>query len=94
MLPDLFSSSLGTNRKEEKSSSLQEILSNLSPFDGYVLGIITAGSAFLAFHRFGRRIKNSEWVHGQHLSKKQWIKGVVTRWVQHVEIGTSCDVPD
>lgn len=45
----------------------------------FALGSATAMSSILVYKRFGRRIRNSEWVTPKLLTRKRWLKGVVTR---------------
>ena len=45
----------------------------------FTLGSATAMSATIIYKRFGRRIRNVDWVTPLLLSRKRWIKGVVTR---------------
>jgi len=45
----------------------------------FTLGSATAMSTVVAYKRFGRRIRNVDWVTPALLSRKRWIKGVVTR---------------
>lgn len=45
----------------------------------FTLGSATAMSAAMIYRRFGRRIRNVDWVTPEVLSRKRWIKGVVTR---------------
>ena len=45
----------------------------------FTLGSATAVSAAMIYRRFGRRIRNVDWVTPVLLSRKRWIKGVVTR---------------
>jgi len=45
----------------------------------FLLGSTTAISSVLVYKRYGKRIKNSDWITPKHLAKKRWIKGVVTR---------------
>jgi hypothetical protein len=45
----------------------------------FTLGSATAMSAAMFYRRFGRRIRNVDWVTPVLLSRKRWIKGVVTR---------------
>lgn len=44
----------------------------------FALGSATAMSGILVYKRFGRRIRNSEWVTPKLLTRKRWLKGVVT----------------
>lgn len=52
----------------------------------FALGSATAVSSILVYKRFGQRIRNSEWVTPKLLTRKRWLKGVVTRWVR-VQLG-------
>lgn len=45
----------------------------------FTLGSATAMSAAMIYKRFGRRIRNVDWVTPTLLSRRRWIKGVVTR---------------
>lgn len=45
----------------------------------FALGSATAVSSILVYKRFGQRIRNSEWVTPKLLTRKRWLKGVVTR---------------
>lgn len=45
----------------------------------FTLGSATAMSAAMIYKRFGRRIRNVDWVTPTLLNRKRWIKGVVTR---------------
>jgi hypothetical protein len=40
-------------------------------------GLVTT-SSIVAYRRYFRRIRNSDWVLPHHVSQKRWIKGVVT----------------
>jgi hypothetical protein len=46
----------------------------------FTLGSATAMSVVMIHKRFGRRIRNVDWVTPALLSRKRWIKGVVTRY--------------
>lgn len=45
------------------------------------LGSVTTLSTFFLYKRYGRRIRNTDWITPKLLEKKSWLKGVVTRWV-------------
>ena len=45
----------------------------------FTLGSATTMSAAMIYKRFGRRIRNVDWVTPTLLNRKRWIKGVVTR---------------
>ena len=47
----------------------------------FTLGSATAMSVAMIYKRFGRRIRNVDWVTPTLLNRKRWIKGVVTRSV-------------
>ena len=70
-------------------------------FITFLLGSTTAISSVLMYKRYGRRIKNSDWITPKHLAKKRWIKGVVTRcclascfFFLHSRFNGSCSVGD
>jgi hypothetical protein len=48
----------------------------------FVLGSVSGISSIFLYKRFGRRVRNSEWVTPKLLTKKRWLKGVVTRLVR------------
>ena len=45
----------------------------------FALGSASAMSGVMVYKRFGRRIRNVDWVTPTLLNRKRWIKGVVTR---------------
>jgi hypothetical protein len=44
----------------------------------FALGSVTTVTAALAYTRYGRRLRNGEWITPDVFEKKRWIKGVVT----------------
>ena len=88
-LPSMPSLPSSSNKNEDKSpmfSNLMDSLANVPP--EYIYGLIAAtSSAILVYRQFGKRIRSSDWVTPSHTqTKKRWIKGVVTRWVQHIRV--------
>jgi hypothetical protein len=47
----------------------------------FLLGSATALGASSAYRRFFKRIKNAEWITPDVLRRRQWITGIVTRYV-------------
>ena len=46
------------------------------------LGSVATVSTVLIHKRYARRVRNSDWVTPTLLTRKRWLKGVVTRWVR------------
>ncbi|GLB44574.1 putative to staphylococcal nuclease [Lyophyllum shimeji] len=44
----------------------------------FALGALTATSTAFLYTRYGRRLRNSEWVTPDYFTRTRWIKGVVT----------------
>jgi len=63
-------------RLKAKFDALPPAVAALATFS---LGSATAMSSILVYKRFGQRIRNSEWVTPKLLTRKRWLKGVVTR---------------
>jgi hypothetical protein len=59
----------------------------------FALGTATLTGMYLmsrgmrVYHLFFKRIRNSDFVSGEDLAEKRWIKGVVTRWVACLLVG-------
>ncbi|KDR73970.1 hypothetical protein GALMADRAFT_250697 [Galerina marginata CBS 339.88] len=60
---------------KKKFDALPQSLAVLTIF---ALGSATAISTSLVYKRYGRRIRNSEWITPKLLTRKRWLKGVVT----------------
>jgi len=85
-------------KHESKTSVIQEVDTTVNKqrteFDSippagtifaiFALGSVATISSVLLYKRFGRRIRNSEWVTPKLLTRKRWLKGVVTRLVRRV----------
>jgi len=84
-------SSQGDNKKSHPNSQDSQLsLANrrdspLSPaaaiFVTFLLGSAATAGSIQLYKRYAKRIRNSAWITPKHLSKKRWIKGVVTRYV-------------
>ena len=72
--PNHFTAFLNDARSQIKALPLSVLV--LATF---TLGSATAMSAAMIYRRFGRRIRNVDWVTPTILNRKRWIKGVVTR---------------
>ncbi|PPQ83913.1 hypothetical protein CVT25_000658 [Psilocybe cyanescens] len=71
-------------RREEDSQfmKLQARFNALPPavaaLTAFGLGSATAMSAVLVYKRYGRRIRNSDWITPKLLTRKRWLRGVAT----------------
>ena len=72
--PNHFTAFLNDARSQIKALPLSVLV--LATF---TLGSATAMSAAMIYRRFGRRIRNVDWVTPTLLNRKRWIKGVVIR---------------
>ncbi|TFK37557.1 hypothetical protein BDQ12DRAFT_684869 [Crucibulum laeve] len=57
---------------------LDTIPSPLLALSAFVLGSSTAAAGAAIYWRYGRRIKTGEWMTPDIITKKRWVKGVVT----------------
>jgi len=83
----MWTSWINPEEKEKKQKQLRQLQAQydaLSPSVAaliyFSLGSVTAISAALVYRRYGRRVRNSDWVTPRLLTRKRWLKGVVTRY--------------
>ncbi|KAF9560333.1 SNase-domain-containing protein [Agrocybe pediades] len=73
---------LWTNSEDKRQGKLREQYDALPPSVAalvfFSLGSVSALSAALVYRRYGRRVRNSDWVTPRLLTRKRWLKGVVT----------------
>jgi hypothetical protein len=63
---------------EELQKKLESFPAPLLAITAFTVGSVTTVAATLAYTRYGRRLKNGEWITPDVFAKKRWIKGVVT----------------
>ncbi|KAF8153951.1 SNase-domain-containing protein [Crassisporium funariophilum] len=62
----------------EVKAQLDALPPSVLALSTFAFGSVTAMSTVLFYKRYMRRIKNSEWVTPKQLTRKRWIRGMVT----------------
>jgi len=80
MPPQLASE--GIPNASERLLWLRKMLGQVPPpllaLSTFALGSATTLAATLLYTRYGKRLRNSDWITPEVLGKKRWIKGTVT----------------
>jgi hypothetical protein len=57
---------------------LETFQAPLLALTAFTLGSVVTVTATMAYTRYGRRLRNGDWVTPDVFAKKRWVKGVVT----------------